>query len=120
MPGTAFGLCLAGTFLYTGDTRPIPELLAVFADGRTAGARLRPPGNPSHSGLPDLIREYPEGLRRQLVVYHYGSTADAGALAAAGLRVAAAGEDLPLPAPAEPALAHERAVRRRLGLASLD
>jgi len=33
VPGTAYGLCLPGTFLYTGDTRPIPETIAQFADG---------------------------------------------------------------------------------------
>ena len=32
-PGFAFGLRLEDRFVYTGDTRPIPELLAVNASG---------------------------------------------------------------------------------------
>lgn len=116
-PNTAFGLCLAGSFLYTGDTRPIPETVAVYADGRMPlihDCDLR--GNPSHTGLPDLEREYPPELRRQMVVYHYASAADGLALQRAGLRVAGPGERLELPEPRDPAAAHTESVQRRLGL----
>lgn len=92
-PLSAFGLQLRGRFLYTGDTRPIPEVLAhraiaaerVFHDCAQVG-------NPSHSGLDDLRREYPSDTLARLVLYHYGSETEALALSRSGLRVAAPGE----------------------------
>jgi hypothetical protein len=56
-------------------------------------------GNPSHSGIDDLEREYPRTLRERLLLYHYGSGAQADALSARGYRVARSGEAYPLPAP---------------------
>jgi ribonuclease BN (tRNA processing enzyme) len=115
VPGTAYGLCLPGAFLYTGDTRPIPETVAQFADG------LMPlvhdcdlGGNPSHTGLPDLLREYNEDLRRQMIVYHYASVADGEALERAGLRVARPGQRLTLPGPRPGPASHAAAVRQRV------
>ena len=63
-------------------------------------------GNPSHTGLPDLLREYPAEIIRQMLVYHYASVADGAALAAAGLRVAKAGDRVALPKPLAAAEAH--------------
>lgn len=100
-PGTAYGLCLRGAFLYSGDTRPIPEVIAQYADGSMPlvhDCDLH--GNPSHTGLPDLLREYPPEQIRQMIVYHYASAADGAALSAAGLRVARPGDRLRLPVPA--------------------
>ena len=48
-------------------------------------------GNPSHTGLDDLLREYEKALRDRMIVYHYAHAADAATLEAAGLRVARAG-----------------------------
>src|ERR1051325_10826725 len=31
LPQTSFGLALGGSFAYTGDTRPVPEMLARYA-----------------------------------------------------------------------------------------
>ena len=77
-PRFAFGLRLAGRFLYTGDTRPIPEVLRHLGN---TGERLfhdcALKGNPSHSGWSDLEREYEAELRSRMVIYHYDS-ADAG------------------------------------------
>jgi glyoxylase-like metal-dependent hydrolase (beta-lactamase superfamily II) len=116
-PLTAFGLCLRGSFLFTGDTRPIPEVLARYADGTMPLIHdCDLAGNPSHTGLTDLQREYPPALRRQMIVYHYGSPADGEALAAAGLRVARSGETVTLPAPLDPAAAHAASVAARLGV----
>ncbi|HWU75315.1 MAG TPA: MBL fold metallo-hydrolase [Rhodanobacter sp.] len=103
VPGTAYGLALDGSFVYTGDTRPIPEVLARYAGGAELLAHdCSLIGNPSHSGIDDIEREYPEALRRQMILYHYGSAADAGALAARGYRVAAADERVVLTAPPAP------------------
>jgi ribonuclease BN (tRNA processing enzyme) len=103
VPGTSCGLALDGSFVYTGDTRPIPEVLARHADGAALIAHdCSLIGNPSHTGVDDIEREYPESLRRQMILYHYGSAADGAALAARGYRVAAAGERIVLAAPSAP------------------
>ena len=99
-PDSAFGLRLRGSIVWTGDTRPIPEMLAVMADDDEVVAHdcaLR--GNPSHSGLDDLEREYPRGLLSRCVLYHYASDADGEAMRARGHRVARAGERLALREP---------------------
>lgn len=97
---SAFGLALPGSFAWTGDTRPIPEALAVHA---VRGERifhdcgLR--ANASHTGLEDLDREYPGALRERLVLYHQASRGDADALREAGYTVLAAGDCVALPPP---------------------
>jgi ribonuclease BN (tRNA processing enzyme) len=97
-PDTAFGIALRGSFVYTGDTRPIPELLAKHAgQGEFVAHDCGLVGNPSHSGIDDLEREYPRALLDQLLIYHYGSQAQGEALAARGYRVAQAGSRYALP-----------------------
>jgi ribonuclease BN (tRNA processing enzyme) len=103
-PNTAFGIALRGSVIYTGDTRPITEQLIAAGRGDEPVAHdcsLR--GNPSHSGIDDLEREYPPGLLARLLLYHYGSTAEADALVARGYRVARPGDVIELNAPVEPA-----------------
>lgn len=100
-PDTAFGLRLPGSLVWTGDTRPIPEMLAKYADaGELVAHDCALHGNPSHSGIEDLEREYPRELLARCVLYHYASEDEARALAARGHRVARPGEVLPLQAPA--------------------
>ncbi len=99
-PDSAFGLALRGSFVFSGDTRPIPEVLANHAvHGEPVLHDCALVGNPSHSGIDDLEREYPEELRRRLVLYHYGSAADGQALADRGYRVALPGDTLRLASP---------------------
>jgi ribonuclease BN (tRNA processing enzyme) len=103
-PQSAYGLGLRGAFVYTGDTRPIPEVLAHFGTGREPIAHdCALKGNPSHTGLDDLERDYPASLRERMVLYHYGSADDAAAMRAQGYRVAEPGEVLALPDPDAPA-----------------
>ncbi|TLY52982.1 MAG: MBL fold metallo-hydrolase, partial [Gammaproteobacteria bacterium] len=84
-PMTSFGLALRGSFVWTGDTRPIPEMLAhVAAHGEIVAHDCALVGNPSHAGLDDLEREYPAELRSRLVIYHYNSVADGATIAARG------------------------------------
>ncbi|MFZ5756025.1 MAG: MBL fold metallo-hydrolase [Pseudomonadota bacterium] len=100
-PGTAFGLHLPGAFFYSGDTRPLPELMGtVAAQGETVFHDCSRRGNPSHTGLDDILRDYDAALRARLVAYHYGSTGDAAFIADAGLRVATTDDVFELPAPA--------------------
>lgn len=102
-PNTAFGLALRGSFVFTGDTRPVPEMLAQYAAGNERVLHdCGLVGNPSHSGVDDLEREYDERLRRQLVLYHYGSAADGEALRARGHVIAQPGGSLVLPPPSPP------------------
>lgn len=88
-PNSSFGLSLAGSFVWTGDTRPVPEMLARHAAHDELVAHdCALTGNPSHTGIDDLEREYPAELRRRLVLYHYASLADAVVMEAHGYRVA--------------------------------
>lgn len=88
-PNSSFGLSLAGSFVWTGDTRPVPEMLAQYAAHDELVAHdCALVGNPSHTGVDDLEREYPAGLRSRLMLYHYTSSADAAVMEAHGLRVA--------------------------------
>lgn len=99
-PRTAFGIALRGSFIFTGDTRPIPEVLAALGEGTEPIAHdCGLIGNPSHSGIDDLEREYPQALLARLHLYHYGSMADGAALRARGYPVMSAGGDLPLRSP---------------------
>ena len=92
-PETAYGLRLHGSLVWTGDTRPIPEVLARFADaGELVAHDCSLHGNPSHSGIDDLQREYPPDLLQRCLLYHYASAEDGRALEALGYRVARKGE----------------------------
>jgi ribonuclease BN (tRNA processing enzyme) len=109
-PLSSFGLAVRGAFAYTGDTRPIPEALAHYAPEPALIAHdCALQGNPSHSGVDDLEREYTKEQRRRFVLYHYGGAAEGAALAARGYRVARPGEVLALPAPVAGAMLHEPA-----------
>ncbi len=91
-PRFAFGLRLAGRFLYTGDTRPIPELLRHYGN---TGERLfhdcALEHNLSHTGWTDIEREYETCLRRRMVLYHYESKAAGDQLESFGVVVARPG-----------------------------
>ena len=102
-PGTSYGLALDGSFAFTGDTRPIPEVLERYSDGDMVIAHdCGLLGNPSHTGIDDIEREYPDNLRSQLLLYHYGSAVDGEALVARGFRTAKAGERIALSTPTAP------------------
>lgn len=99
-PDSAFGLRLRGSVVWTGDTRPIPEVLSVMADaGELVAHDCGLHGNPSHSGLDELEREYPRELLARCLLYHYASAADGEAMRARGHRVAQAGERVALSEP---------------------
>lgn len=102
-PDTAFGLRLRGSLVWTGDTRPIPEQLAKFAGaGELVAHDCTLHGNPSHSGIDDLEREYPRELLTRCLLYHYASREDGEALAGRGYRVARPGEAVALAEPSAP------------------
>lgn len=102
-PGTAFGLGLQGSFVWTGDTRPIPEVLEHYGTGEEVLAHdCGLVANPSHTGLDDLAREYSAAVRARLVLYHHSSLADAAAISGHGYRVAEPGLRIDLPPPKPP------------------
>ena len=99
-PDTAFGLRLRGSVVWTGDTRPIPEMLARHADaGEVIAHDCALHGNPSHSGIDDLEREYPAALLARCMLYHYASAEEGEVMAARGHRVARPGEVVALNEP---------------------
>ena len=99
-PETAFGLRLHGSMVWTGDTRPIPEMLARYADaGELVAHDCALHGNPSHSGIEDLEREYSATLLARCLLYHYGNREEGEILAARGYRVAHPGQVVALHEP---------------------
>jgi ribonuclease BN (tRNA processing enzyme) len=94
----AFGLALRGSFVFTGDTRPVPEMLRVYADdGELVFHDCALKGNPSHTGLDDVMREYPAELHPRMVLYHFENPEQATAMRAAGFTVAEPGVRFALP-----------------------
>lgn len=88
-PGSSYALHAANQFFYSGDTRPIPEILHHRLQGGEVifhDCGLTP--NPSHTGLDDLTREYQPGILTRLVLYHYANSDAGDALANAGYTVA--------------------------------
>lgn len=95
---SAFGLSLPGMFFYSGDTRAIPGQVDRFAaQGETIFHDVAAVGNPSHSGVREILACYRPGQHRRLVAYHYESLEAAGQMARIGLRVARRGEVFTLP-----------------------
>lgn len=96
-PMSAFSLGVDGMFFYSGDTRPVPELIAHCANrGETLFHDCGLEGNPSHSGVEDLQREYsPEQLRR-MWCYHYASAEQGKKIEGQGLRVLSPGQRMAL------------------------
>lgn len=76
-PNSAFGLALPGCFFYTGDSRPIPEIIQHSLTGTELIFHdCAIESNPSHTGLEDLLREYPEEILARTRVYHYHKESD--------------------------------------------
>ena len=103
VPGTSYGIALHGSVAYTGDTRPIPEVLTQWAGGREIIAHdCGAVGNPSHTGIDEVMREYPTEWRERLRLYHYGSEADGQLLRGHGYQIATTGQRISLPPPLPP------------------
>lgn len=90
---SAFGLALEGRFLFTGDTRPIPEVLNRYARrGEWIFHDCGVEPNPSHCGLDEIRTEYSPDQCKRMVIYHYESEQAAEEIRRTGLRVARRGE----------------------------
>jgi len=94
-PDFSFSLHLPGHFYYSGDTRPIPEHLCHYAvHGETVFHDCGVVANPSHTGLDELLSQYPVSVLNRTYVYHYSSAEDVVRFEKAGLKVAKAGETI--------------------------
>jgi ribonuclease BN (tRNA processing enzyme) len=94
---SAFGLALEGRFVYTGDTRPIPETLNRYASrGERIFHDCGSSPNPSHTSVQDIQREYKEEQWRRMVFYHYESEAAGRLIEKNGYRIARRGERIEL------------------------
>jgi hypothetical protein len=86
---SAFGCALEGVFLYSGDTRPIPELISSYAKrGEIIFHDCGITGSPSHTGVDDIERDYSPEHRTRIVLYHYESATAGDKLELRGYSVA--------------------------------
>lgn len=96
-PNSAFCLHLPGVFFFSGDTRPIPEILnhlvqqneVIFHDCTSKG-------NPSHSGADELKREYLTATLNRTYVYHYKNWLECSELENKGLKTVRPGQRIML------------------------
>jgi ribonuclease BN (tRNA processing enzyme) len=94
---SAYGLALSGVFLFTGDTRPIPEIIATYAcHGEIIfhDANTRP--SPSHTSIHEIDHSYKPEQTRRMVFYHYESHQAALEMEEMGFTVARPGQKFPL------------------------
>lgn len=96
-PGDAYGLSLPGRFVFTGDTRPIPEQMVKYGScGEQIFHDATMHSNPSHSGVEDILREYTEDQKSRMVLYHLDSIKSIEKLREEGFRVASPGDEFSL------------------------
>jgi len=114
----AFGLALEGRFLYTGDTRPIPETLSRYASrGERIFHDCSTVRNPSHTSMQEVRQEYQQEQWRRMVFYHYESEKAAQLLESQGFRIAGRGDyfDLDCPVTDEPEIGSRPEIRSLSG-----
>jgi len=93
---SSYALCLPGKFLFTGDTKPIPERIAHFASqGEVIFHDLSLHKQPSHTYAEELA-QYPSSVLARCHFYHLSSADDVAKCRRQGLRVVDAGVPVPL------------------------
>jgi ribonuclease BN (tRNA processing enzyme) len=96
----AFGLALEGRFLYTGDTRPIPETINRYAGrGEPIFHDCCTTPNPSHTSVQDIQLEYKREQWLRMHFYHYESAAAGRLMEKQGYRIVKRGERVDLSDP---------------------
>jgi ribonuclease BN (tRNA processing enzyme) len=86
---SAYGISLEGVFLFTGDTRPIPEVLNKFACRNELifhDACIS--ANPAHTGIHEVKYYYKVEQLQKMVFYHYESEEASHSIEQLGFRVA--------------------------------
>lgn len=71
---SAYGIGLGGLFFFSGDTRPIPEVINKFAgQGELIFHDCGQTPNPSHTGVAELEQYYKTDQLQRMILYHYES-----------------------------------------------
>lgn len=85
--GFSFGIALPGVFLYTGDTKPIPEVInSIASQGEVIFHDLSMSNQPSHTWIEEL-HAYTENVLSRCVFYHLANPGDVQRCKDKGLRV---------------------------------
>lgn len=85
--GFSFGICLPGRFLYSGDTKPIPEIInSLASQGELIFHDLSMTDQPSHTHFGELCA-YTDNILSRCVFYHLSGTEDIRLCEEKGLRV---------------------------------
>lgn len=92
-PGFSFGLCLAGRFLYSGDTKPIPEIVTRLASsGEVIFHDISVSAQPSHSYLDEVLSAYSQVYLSRMRFYHLKDLSCTQQLLGKGLTVVSNGK----------------------------
>ena len=97
---SAYGLGLSGVFLFTGDTRPIPEVIGTYANQGEIifhDANTRP--SPSHTCIHEIDHSYKTEQTRRMVFYHYESYQAGLTIEELGFTIARPGQKFSLSRP---------------------
>lgn len=98
---SAYGVALNGAFLYTGDTRPIPEVVNAFGcHGELIFHDCGIGHNPSHTSIDEINKYYRPEQAERMVFYHYESLQAGREIEGRGYKIAAAGQRFLLRHPA--------------------
>lgn len=94
---SAYGVALNGLFLFSGDTRPIPEIINKFAchDELIFHDCGQTP-NPSHTGVSELAQYYKAEQIKRMVLYHYESQEAGKYIEKLGFNIAQANQSFTL------------------------
>ncbi|MCV2884262.1 MBL fold metallo-hydrolase [Aestuariibacter sp. AA17] len=85
---SSFALHMPGVLFYTGDTKPIPEILHYLVGTEIIFHDCCIKSNPSHTSLDELLSQYDPSILNRIVVYHYSSEQDRDAFTAANIKYA--------------------------------
>lgn len=97
LPGFSYGICLPGVFLFSGDTKPIPEvILSIASHGEVIFHDLSLNEQPSHTHYVELVSCYPKSILERCQFYHLSTSKDIDACHQKGLRVVPVGEPIKL------------------------
>ena len=77
MPGFSHGLCLPGVFLFSGDTKPIPEVILNLAShGEVIFHDLSIAEQPSHTHCKEIEASYSANVIERCQFYHLSTEKD--------------------------------------------
>lgn len=84
---SSFGIALPGVFFYSGDTKPIPEVINTFASNdETIFHDMSLSHQPSHSYLDEILVAYKQDILTRCLFYHLSKNEDREALSKMGMR----------------------------------